>query len=127
MFFHIPLNEYQTAWDLYQEGNSEAQYLYGVKDEEILAPTIADDLPRGKLFDTMVDIGSTKATFCGHNHMNNFAIIYKGIQLSYGNSLVYLGLHGIADKDDYRGGNLITVGQESSFMSELIFLKDLEI
>lgn len=125
-FFHIPLNEYQTAWDLHQEGSDKVQYLYGVKDENILAPTIKDNLPKGKLFDEMVELGSTKATFCGHNHKNNFAIVYEGIQLSYSNSIVYLGLFGIHKTYDYRGGTLINVGDDSSFSSELVYVRDIE-
>lgn len=124
-FFHIPLNEYQTAWDLYQSGSSEVEYLYGVKDEDILAPYIDSNLPKGKLFDEMVSLGSTKATFCGHNHKNNFAIVYQGIQLSYSNSIVYLGLFGIHKTDDYRGGTLIRIGNDSSFVSELVYLKSI--
>ena len=32
----------------------------------------------------MVDLGSTKAVFCAHDHENNYAIKYKDIILSYG-------------------------------------------
>lgn len=124
-FFHIPLNEYQTAWDLYTSGSDEVEYLYGVRDEEILAPTLDEDLPSGKLFEVMVALGSTKATFCGHNHKNNFAIKYKGIQLSYSNSIVYLGLFGIDKTDAYRGGTVISIGNDSSFTSELVYLSSL--
>ncbi|NCA67488.1 MAG: hypothetical protein EOM87_05435, partial [Clostridia bacterium] len=123
-FFHIPLNEYQTAWDLYTEGNAAVEYLYGGRDEEILAPTLKDTLPQGKLFEEMVKLGSTKATFCGHNHKNNFAIIYQGIQLSFSNTIVYLGLFGIDKTDAYRGGTLITIDSDSGFNSELVFLAE---
>jgi len=123
-FFHIPLNEYQTAWDLYLEGSDEVTYLYGVKEEDILCPTKGDGLPVGTLFDEMVDLGSTKAAFCGHNHKNNFAVVYKGIQLTFGNSLTYLGLFGIGETDKYRGGTLISVGQGGTFSATPIFLKD---
>ncbi len=125
-FFHIPLNEYQTAWDFYLDGSEEVEYLYGVCDEDILAPTVSPKLPAGTLFEEMVSLGSTKATFCGHNHKNNFAVIYQGIQLSFSNTIVYLGLFGIANTDDYRGATLITVGENGTFHSELIFLRDLE-
>ncbi len=123
-FFHIPLNEYQTAWDLYQQGSTEVEYLYGVMDEKILAPTVGAKLPRGKFFEEMVALGSTKATFCGHNHKNNFAIIYNGIQLSFSNTVVYLGLFGIDKTDDYRGGTLISIAEDRAFTSELIYLRD---
>lgn len=125
-FFHIPLNEYQTAWELYIEGSNEVEYLYGGCEEDILAPTIDAKLPVGTLFDEMVALGSTKATFCGHNHKNNFAIKYKGIQLSFSNTIVYLGLFGIAKTDAYRGATLITVGEDGAFNSELLYLKDID-
>jgi hypothetical protein len=125
-FLHIPLNEYQTAWDLHLKGSPEAEYLFGVSEEDILAPTIEEGLPEGKLFEEMVSLGSTKAVFAGHNHKNNFAVNYKGIQLTYGNSLTYLGLFGIGKTDRYRGGTLISVKNDSTFVTSPVFLKDVQ-
>lgn len=114
-FIHVPLNEYQTAWDLYNSGSSEVEYRGGVQDEKILAPKTGKRFAKGKLFDEMVALGSTNAVFCGHNHKNNFAVVYKGIQLTYGRSVVYLGINGIAKTDDYRGGTLIKIGKNGNF------------
>lgn len=124
VFTHIPLNEYQTAWDLYASGSGEAEYLYGVKDEDILAPSIGKKLPKGKLFDEMVKLGSTKAVFCGHNHKNNFAIVYKGIQLTYSKSIVYLGLFGIGKTDAYRGGTVIELDSDGAFKSTSVSINE---
>lgn len=124
-FFHIPLSEYRDALRLYEEGSGQVEYLYGVCDEKILCPYGGKNPDKDILFEEMVKLGSTKATFCGHNHMNNFAIVYKGIQLTFGNSMVYTGLHNIGKKDDYRGGTLITLSGKNNFKSEGIFLRDL--
>ncbi len=123
-FFHVPLEEYKTAWDLHENGSDEVEYLYGRCDENILCYKTSKKNPKGKFFDTAVELGSTDATFVGHNHKNNFAIVYKGIQLTFGNSTVYTGLNGIANDETYRGGTLITIDENGEFESTNMFLRD---
>ncbi len=108
-FIHIPLNEYREAWDAYQSGSPDAVYQWGVCDENILDPAVDKNHPKCKLFDVMLQLNSTKAVYCGHNHKNNFSIVYKGIELNYSKSIVYLGLFGIHKTDAYRGGSIITI------------------
>lgn len=74
VFTHIPLNEFQYAWDDYCGGGTDSEYLWGVMDEKILAPATGKKYPEPKLFDAILKLGSTKAVFCGHNRKNNFAI-----------------------------------------------------
>ncbi len=82
-FFHIPVSEFETAYELAKENSSEvkvriAQTAYS-DYEGVAAPKVNTGL-----FDKMVQLGSTNAIFCAHDHKNNYAIEYKGILLSYG-------------------------------------------
>lgn len=123
-FFHIPMEEYKTAWELYKNGSSEVQCLYGVCDEKILCYKTTKKNAKGILFDTLVKLGSTQATFCGHDHKNNFAVVYKGIQLTFGASTVYNGIGGIRNNDTYRGGTEILINNDGTFESKNIFNRD---
>lgn len=125
-FFHIPLEEYKTALELHKAGSGEVKYLYGDADEKILCYETKKNRAKGKLFDAIVGMSSTAATFCGHNHKNNFAIMYKGVQLTFGSSMVYNGLSGIAKNDTYRGGTLITLDNGGNFSSRNILEKNID-
>ena len=116
VFFHIPLQEYVTAYDLYQQGSSEVKYYFGENNDEVMD---VSDHP-SKLFDTAVELGSTKGMFCGHDHYNNTSIEYKGIRLTYGMSIDYLAMPGIARDTKQRGATLITTHKDSSFDIEQV-------
>lgn len=65
------------------------------------------------MFEKMVELGSTKGCFAGHDHMNNFSVNYQGIRLTYGLSCdhnIYLVL--------LRGGVLINVKNDGSFTTQ---------
>ena len=68
----------------------------------------------------MLELGSTKATFCGHDHFNNMSLEYKGIRLTYGMSIDYLATPGTATSTKQRGGTLIIVAPDSSFTIEQV-------
>ena len=80
-FFHIPFPEFETAWEESKKDPSMVVIPQTDKSEYegVAAPKI-----NTKLFDKMVELGSTKGVFCAHDHKNNYAIKYKGIILSYG-------------------------------------------
>ena len=63
----------------------------------------------------VIETGSTKAVFCGHDHYNNFSIEYKGIRLTYGMSVDYLAYPGIYKEGSQRGCTVITVESDGSF------------
>lgn len=111
LFFHIPLQEYQTAYNLYLEESSEVTYHFGDKGEKVCC----SDTP-SKLFDTAVSLGSTKAIFVGHDHVNNYSLTYKGINLVYGLSIDFLAYPTIFNKTSQRGGTLITINSDSTFV-----------
>lgn len=119
-FFHIPLTEYQDAWYEYIENGfkdtENVKYIHGVAGESgiIVYPGVNED----SLFETMVELGSTKGIFCGHDHENNFTVEYKGIELSYGMSVDYLAYIGISKVGAQRGCKVITYSPDGSFVSK---------
>mgnify|MGYP004645746773 FL=1 len=108
----MPLQEYESAYNLYKDGSTEVKYYYGEigeKDEEICCSKY-----KSKLFDTAVKLGSTKGIFVGHDHYNNISMEYKNIRLTYGMSIDYLAMLGISEKTKQRGGTLITLHSDST-------------
>lgn len=123
LFFHIPLQEFQTAYDLYRAGSPDVTYLYGSIGEanEKIA---CSDHP-STLFDTAVRLGSTQAMFVGHDHLNTLSVAYKGIRLTYGLSIDYLAYPGIGRQTAQRGGTCITVHPDGSIEIDPILLRDI--
>ncbi len=117
-FFHIPLTEQKDAWYEYAENGFEdtetAKLHYGTAGEggKVVYSGIGED----ELFEAMLETGSTKAVFCGHDHYNNFSIEYKGIRLTYGMSVDYLAYPGIYKKGSQRGCTMITFNPDGSFL-----------
>ncbi|MBR0509507.1 MAG: metallophosphoesterase [Clostridia bacterium] len=71
VLMHIPLPQVKEA-------REAGDFLMG----ETLEGVCCSGFDTG-LFDAIKAGGSTKAVFCGHDHMNNFAAVYDGIRLSY--------------------------------------------
>lgn len=120
-FFHIPVPEYRTAWYEYADNNMQdtenVKYIYG-KVGETGAMVYSSEYNYG-FFDTALELGSTQGIFCGHDHLNNFSIDYKGIKLSYGHSIDYLAYTGIMNFGLQRGCSIIEVNPDGSFESHL--------
>ncbi|MBR2079724.1 MAG: metallophosphoesterase [Clostridia bacterium] len=116
-FFHIPLDEQREAWYEYANNGfkdtENAKLVYGVAGEgkKIVYSGIGED----ELFETMLELGSTKAVFVGHDHYNNFSIDYKGIRLTYGMSVDYLAYPGIYKIGSQRGCTVISFAPDGSF------------
>lgn len=125
LFFHIPLQEYQIAYNLYKNNSQEVTYHFGKIGEKNEA--ICASKKSSKLFDKAVELGSTKAMFCGHDHLNNLSLTYKGIRLTYGLSIDYLAYPGIQKKTEQRGGTLITINENSEFTIEPIKAQGLNL
>lgn len=114
VFFHIPLQEYKTAYQLYEGKSDEVIYHFGANEEELFDKVCSSDYP-SKMFDVALELNSTKAFFCGHDHYNNMSLEYKGIRLTYGMSIDYLAMPGISKDTKQRGGTLITIHDDSSY------------
>ena len=72
-FFHIPLPEYNYA------AQDEKSLLIGTRKEKSCAPVV-----NSGLFTALLDVGDVMATFVGHDHVNDYLTLYKGIVLGYG-------------------------------------------
>ena len=76
MFYHIPLPEVNPAWE---EAKNNNAVIYGEKREASCPP----DHDYG-FFSKIKELGSTKAMFFGHDHINNFEVDYQGVKFCYG-------------------------------------------
>ncbi|MBE6773956.1 MAG: hypothetical protein E7544_07005 [Ruminococcaceae bacterium] len=92
VFFHIPLQEYDIAWKEFAangyQDTENVKYIsggYHEPDEAVCCSTESENF-----FETMLELGSTKGVFVGHDHVNNAILNYKGINLVYGMSIDYL-------------------------------------
>ena len=116
-FFHIPLMEYLDAWTEYTEnGNQDTEnvkYYFGKVGES--GSLIYSSKVNSGMFETARELGSTQGFFCGHDHLNNFSLDYKGIRLTYGYSIDYLAYAGIMKYGAQRGCTMITFSQDGSF------------
>ena len=105
-FFHIPVTEYQTAYD---EG---CTVLFGAKNEPVCHPANTDaDI----FFKEMKEFGSTRAMFAGHDHTNNYCVDYQGILLTYSLSIDYVAYKDIDKTDEYRGATVISIKNDNTF------------
>lgn len=86
MFFHIPLKEYELAIETEPDENgcfnfrndTGIEVLYGSAYEGIGSSPF-----NSGMFDAILEKDSTKGVFCGHDHVNDFCIKYKGVCLTY--------------------------------------------
>lgn len=72
-FFHIPLPEYNQA------ASEENACLIGTRMEKACAPALNTGM-----FTAMKEAGDVMGTFVGHDHDNDYAVIWHGILLVYG-------------------------------------------
>ena len=116
-FFHIPLVEMDDAWTEFRENGykdtDNFKYIEGVIGE--LGRQVCCGYGEDDLFEKMLELGSTKAMFNGHDHVNNTTFEYKGIQFSYGYSVDYFAYSGIDKLGSQRGCTMITCKPDTTF------------
>lgn len=93
IFNHIPLVEFNTAYEKAMAGDAEAELLYGTKLETVCASG-----HNNGFFDVIHDLGSTQAFISGHDHVNDFAVKYKGIILAYNQNSGYSSYNVVTKK-----------------------------
>lgn len=80
----------------------------------------------GSSTDNIFEAGLThgmQGIFCGHDHYNNFSVLYKrdgdsrGIRLTYGMAVDYLAYPGIYKEHLQRGTTVITINSDGVFES----------
>lgn len=118
VFFHMPLQEMQTAYYEYRDNgfqNTEnVQYAFGKADEVDTVVYPSND--NYGFFDRARALGSTQGMFFGHDHLNNVSLTYKGVRLTYGYTVDYLAYTGILKYGAQRGCTVITVTPDGSFI-----------
>lgn len=116
-FFHIPLVEMKDAWFELEANDfkdtQSVKYIDGIIGET--GKRVYCGIGEDDLFEAMVELGSTKAMFNGHDHYNNATISKDGIILSYGYSIDYLAYSGISKVGSQRGCTMITCKPDTTF------------
>lgn len=88
VIMHIPLPEYQYAYDQYYDEAAkkwkDGSKGYGERHESICCERDGngDPVQRG-FFNVLKEAGTVKHVICGHEHMNDFSVEYEGIRLTY--------------------------------------------
>ncbi len=117
-FFHIPLVEARETWLELEENDfkdtESAKYIDGIIGET--GKRIFCGVGEDNLFEKMVELGSTKAMFNGHDHYNNATFSKNDIIFSYGNSIDYLAYSGIDSEGSQRGCTIITCKPDTTFV-----------
>lgn len=120
MFFHMPPQEMLTAYNEYKENGykdtADSKYIGGKAGEKNLV--VYPSEKNYGLFDKCLELGSTKGIFFGHDHLNNFTMLYKDIQLTYDYTVDYLAYVGINKYGTQRGCTMITTKPDGSFVSK---------
>lgn len=91
LFFHIAIPEYKEVWD--------TQTCNGSKNEDVCSPHVNTGL-----FSAMVEMGTVKGAFVGHDHVNDYYGELFGIQLCYGR---VSGYNAYGDEEFLRGARII--------------------
>ena len=89
---HIPLLHYDMIW--------KQQRAKGIRHEDVY--TYGED---GSAFSYLKRLGSVKACFCGHDHVNDYGGRIDGIEMVYGRATGHAGYGGDQVK---KGAKLIT-------------------
>ena len=130
VFVHIPIMEYRDAWKEFVEADNKdtanVKFDFGVMGEKpskkngVETYGVFCGMHPCSLFEVGLENG-LQAIFCGHDHYNNFSVLYNGgsgdkyIRLTYGMSTDYLAYPGIFKEHSQRGCTVITVKPDGSF------------
>ena len=105
MFYHIPIPEFNDAYDAAISGTDGAVLEEGEKRENVCCPEI-----NSGLFDKVLKKGSTKAMCVGHDHVNNYRVLYKGVYFVYGVN----STDRIYFDESLIGGQTITINRDNT-------------
>lgn len=114
VFMHIPLVQYRTAYDLAPSGGAVLEF--GSRGESE-CPSPVDN----GFFAAMQELGSTKNVIVGHDHVNDYSVVYEGIRLAYGLKTGY----GSYNETTINGGSTLTIGSDGvgTFASHYVILE----
>ena len=91
VFLHVPTRQYQAAYEAWQRGGAEL--LHGAWHEKICSAGTEEQSEA--LVETAKELG-VWAFVCGHDHYNNFDILWRGMRYIYAQGSGYsLRVYGI--------------------------------
>ena len=132
-YFHIPLGEFETAYRELSANDfndtPDSEYVEGIWDEKVdpdmggriwfggCHRTDEDPNSLDTFFETLGPDGLDvlEACFCGHDHVNNGVVRYKGVLLGYGYSLDNLAYDDICKFGAQRGCTVFTISGDGSW------------
>lgn len=79
LFMHIPLPEFEDAYDAWEASGFDPAMGFGVKKENCCPGYV-----NSGMFGVIKELGSTKYVFSAHDHVNNYSVEYEGVRLTYG-------------------------------------------
>ncbi len=122
LFMHIPVPEYKEVMDFDPDAKpipcgiptGKAEILYGGMHESVGCSRY-----NSGLFERARAVGAT-AFFSGHDHINDFAAIYKGVHLVYvqmtGYEIYHMGKKfGLDEKDWLQGTTVVKINKDGEF------------
>jgi hypothetical protein len=116
VIFHIPVREYIDAWEMVSINKTEKNkcgeadttneaYAYGALREDACPSPVNNGF-----FALCQELDSTKNILVGHDHVNDFSVMYEGIRLSYG---LKTGFGSYWDEETI-GGTTLTIDSKGS-------------
>lgn len=122
LFMHIPVPEYAEVMDFDENEKpvpngvpkDNCELLYGVMHE-----TVACSKYNSGLFDAAKEAGA-EAFFSGHDHINDFDVLYKGVRLIYaqmgGYEIYHMGENfGLPESEWMQGATVMKIKNDGSF------------
>lgn len=131
-FFHIPTSEFRIAYEDLAANDfkdtKKTKYISGVWDELLDETTgsriwhggiTKTDVPLAdidRFFETLGPDGMDvlEACYCGHDHVNNAYVNYRGVDLCYGYSVDNLAYTDINYSGLQRGATIITIKKDGT-------------
>lgn len=91
VYFHIPLTEFKDVSDIAGK-KEDGSFDYGIEKDGVTPlfgyhyEGVCSPVHNSGFFDAAVEAGSTQAIIVGHDHVNSYGMLYKGIKLIYNRS-----------------------------------------
>jgi len=119
MFFHIPLWEFDTMWNMKDIVDHE---IVGEKNESVCPGPF-----NSGLFAALLERGDVKGVFVGHDHVNSYIGNYYGIYLGYAANAGF-GTYGLSgdERDRLRGARVFELNEDDpeNFTTRMVFAAD---
>ena len=117
MFFHIPLWEHRFMWDRRENHN-----VVGERNESVSSGPF-----NSGLFAVMLERGDVLGVFVGHDHINDYAGDYFGIQLGFSANTGF-GTYGLdgSETDRLRGARVFVIREDDPdhFETHMVYARD---